>query len=297
MKYLTKEVKIGLTGIVALALLFVGINFLKGINLFQSSQCYYVTFKNAKGLAKSSPVYADGYSIGIVSNILYDYNAPGRVLVEIRVDDALRVPKGSSAELVSEMLGGCTMNLLLANNPRERCEPGDTLVGQDNSGLMDQAATLVPQVEQILGKVDTLLTTLNRLTADPNLPLILQNAQLISQNLTQSTEELNRLLDKDLPQLSQTFNTAGAQIVELTGHLNQLDLQGTLQRVDHTLDNVGLLTDKINRTDNSIGLLLNDTLLYSNLNTTVGSANLLLQDLKEHPKRYVHFSLFGKKDK
>lgn len=297
MKYLTKEVKIGLTGVIALAMLFVGINFLKGINLFQSSQSYYVSFKNAKGLAKSSPVYADGYNIGIVSNILYNYNEPGKVIVEIQVDNNLRIPKGSSAELISEMLGGCTMNLLLANNPRERYAPGDTIVGNETSGLMDQAATLVPQVEQVLSKVDTLLTSLNRLAADPNLAQILQNTQTLTQSLNQSTTELNRLLSTDVPQLARTFNQAGTNLAELTGNLKQLNFQATLDKVDTTLDNVGLMTAKLNSTDNSLGLLLNDTLLYSNLNSTVGSANNLLIDLKDHPKRYVHFSLFGKKDK
>lgn len=297
MKYLTKEVKIGLTGVIALAMLFVGINFLKGINLFQSSQSYYVSFKNAKGLAKSSPVYADGYNIGIVSNILYNYNEPGKVIVEIQVDNNLRIPKGSSAELISEMLGGCTMNLLLANNPRERYAPGDTIVGNETSGLMDQAATLVPQVEQVLSKVDTLLTSLNRLAADPNLAQILQNTQTLTQSLNQSTTELNRLLSTDVPQLARTFNLAGTNLAELTGNLKQLNFQATLDKVDTTLDNVELMTAKLNRTDNSLGLLLNDTLLYSNLNSTVGSANNLLIDLKDHPKRYVHFSLFGKKDK
>lgn len=297
MKYLTKEVKIGLAGVIALAMLFIGINFLKGINLFKSSQTYYVSFQNAKGLAKSSPVYADGYNIGIVSNILYNFNKPGQVLVEIQVDNALRVPKGSSAELISEMLGGCTMNLLLANNPRERLEPGDTIVGNESKGLMDQAATLVPQVEQVLGKVDTLLTTLNRLAADPNLAAIMQNTQAITQNLNQSTVQLNRLLSKDMPALTRTYTQAGENITELTGNLKQLNLQATLDKTNATLDNVGLITERLNRKDNTLGLLLNDTLLYSNLNSTVGSANHLLIDLKAHPKRYVHFSVFGKKDK
>ncbi len=297
MKYFTREVKIGLAGVIALAMLFIGINFLKGINLFQSSQSYYVSFQNAKGLAKSSPVYADGYNIGIVRNILYNYNKPGEVIVEIQVNNALRIPKGSSAELISEMLGGCTMNLLLANNPRERCEPGDTLIGKETTGLMDQAATLVPQVEQILGKVDTLLTALNQLAADRNLAQIMQNTEAVTRNLNQSTVQLNRLLSKDMPMLTRTFNQAGQNITELTGNLKQLNFQATLDKANTTLGHVEQMTAKLNRKDNSLGLLLNDTLLYSNLNNTIGSANLLLMDLKEHPKRYVHFSVFGKKDK
>lgn len=297
MKFLTKEVKIGITGVVALALLFIGINFLKGINLFQTNHKYYVVFENAKELAKSSPVYADGYNVGIVSGIHYNYQKPGHVVVEISVENALRIPKGSSAELVSAMLGGCTMNLLLNNNPRERVAPGDTIIGQPNNGLMDKAATLVPKVEQIMGKVDSLLTALNKLASDPNLPVIMANTQLLTQNLNRSTEQLNKLMNNELPGIAKNVNQTTANLAQLTQDLNKLDLQGTFDKVSHTMSNVEELTDKMKRTDNTLGLLLNDTLLYSNLNETVGSANLLLKDLKEKPARYVHFSIFGKKDK
>ena len=297
MKFLTREVKIGITGVVALALLFIGINFLKGINLFQTDHKYYVVFENAKELAKSSPVYADGYNVGIVSGIHYNYQKPGHVVVEISVENALRIPKGSSAELKSAMLGGCTMNLLLNNNPRERVAPGDTIIGQPNNGLMDKAATLVPKVEQIMEKVDSLLTALNKLASDPNLPIIMANTQLLTHNLNRSTEQLNKLMNNELPEIAKNVNQTTENLAQLTQDLNKLDLQGTFDKVSHTMGNVEELTDKMKRTDNTLGLLLNDTLLYSNLNETVGSANLLLKDLKKKPSRYVHFSIFGKKDK
>ena len=297
MKYFTREVKIGLAGILALSVLFLGINFLKGINLFKPSNFYYVEFSDIKGLAKSSPVYVDGYNIGVVSNILYNYSAPGHVLVEIKVDDELRIPKGSSAELISEMLGGCTMNLLMANNPRERYQPGDTIQGSAHMGLMDKAEVLVPQVEQMMGKIDTLLTTLNKLAADPNLPAIMQNTKEITENLNTSTSKLNLLLANDVPQLTHKLNKVGDNVILLTDNLNKLDLQSTLSKVDTTMFHVQTLATKLNSKNNNIGLLLNDTALYYNLNHTIGSANSLLLDLKNHPKRYVHFSIFGKKDK
>ena len=115
MKYFTKEVKIGLTGAVAIAALFIGLNFLKGINLFKSSNSYYIEFSDIKGLAKSGPVLANGYKIGTVRDILYNYQLPGHVLVEISVDESMRLPKGTKGTLVTEMLGGCNLNLLLGN--------------------------------------------------------------------------------------------------------------------------------------------------------------------------------------
>ncbi len=297
MKFLTREVKIGMAGIAALTLLFIGINFLKGINLFKASNYYYVAFKNVKELAQSSPVYADGYNIGIVRSIIYDYTQPGNVLVEIQVDNDLRIPKGSTAELSAQMLGGCTLNLLLANNPRERYEPGDTIRGNDSTGLMEKAGAMIPQIEEVIGKVDTLLTSLNRLAADPNLPIILNNAQQITENLNRTSVQLDRLMNKDVPQMTAKFNKIGDNVILLTENLNKLDLANTLNKVDQTLNDVKRTTAKLNSKDNSLGLLLNDDGLYTNLNLTLGSANNLLEDLKEHPKRYVHFSLFGRKDK
>ena len=194
-----KEVKIGLAGIVALVLLFLGINFLKGVNLFTTNNTYYIRFDNAKGLSKSSTVYADGYNVGIVSSIIYDYDNPGQVLVEISTDRSLRIPKGSTATLDEAMLGGCTLNMKLATNLTEAYHPGDTIQGSDASGLMSKAADIMPQLEQVVAKVDTLVSTLNRIVADPNLPLILNNAGQITENLNKSTIQLNNILGKDIP--------------------------------------------------------------------------------------------------
>lgn len=295
MKYFTKEVKIGLTGIVAIAALFIGLNFLKGINLFKSTNVYYIEFSDVKGLAKSSPVYANGYNIGIVHNILYNYQQPGHVLVEITVDENLRIPQGTSAKLVTEMLGGCNLHLLLADS-KEYYKPGETFKGDDSKGLMDQAADMVPQVEQVISKVDTLLTALNTLATDPNLPKIMDNANDITANLNESSRQLTMLLRNDIPQLTGKINRIGDNVITLTDNMNQLDLQGTINKVDTTLNYVQLMTEKLNRKDNTLGLLLNDSSLYNNLSNTAGSANNLLIDLKENPKRYVHFSLFGRKN-
>jgi phospholipid/cholesterol/gamma-HCH transport system substrate-binding protein len=106
MKYITKEVRIGIAGIVALCVLIYGINWLKGIHMFQPSSYFYAKFENVNGLTKSSPVFADGVRVGIVRDIYYDYAKPGNVIVEVELDTELRIPKGSTAELVSELMGG-----------------------------------------------------------------------------------------------------------------------------------------------------------------------------------------------
>lgn len=296
MKYFTKEVKIGLAGVVALIVLYLGISFLKGVS-FSPSNNYFITFRNAKGLAPSSPVYADGYQIGIVKNIKYDFNKPGQVIVEISVDDDVRVPIGSTAALSEGMLGGCTLNMTLGTNPKEVVAVGDTIIGSDGDGLLVKAAELMPQVSTVIEHVDSLITTLNQVVSDPNIPRVINNAELITANLNNGTNQLNTLLKKDLPNLITTFNQAGENVTALTGNLAQLDMQQTLNQVNKTIEDVQGLIKMMEDPNGNLGLLLKDTAVYQNLNNTINSANNLLLDLQAHPKRYVHFSLFGKKDK
>ena len=290
------EVKIGIVGVVAIVALFLGINFLKGVKLFSSSQKYYISFANTKGLTKSSAVYADGYKVGIVSNINYDFRHPGNVVVEISTDKGLRIPKGSSAQLDEAVLGGCTLNMLLATNLTEAYHPGDTIEGSDVSGLMAKVGGMVPQLEQVVAKVDTLVATLNTLLSNPNLPLIIQNAELITENLNKSTEQLNTLLRNDIPQMTGTFTKAGENVTVLTDKLNQLDLQATLENVNQTITSVHTMMEKMQSPKGTLGKLMNDPSIYDNLNHTVQSADSLVCDLKAHPKRYVHVSVFGKKE-
>lgn len=295
---ISREVKIGLTGIIALVVLYLIITFLQGANLFSTQDTYYINFRNAKALAKSSPVYADGYNVGIVSNIRYDYDRPGSgVIVEISVEHGMRVPAGTVAVLDEAMLGGCTLNLMMGNSPVERFSPGDTIPSQANNGLMARAAELMPKLEQTMAKVDTLLTTLNTVAGDSNIQAILVNARQLTASLGQSSRDLNHLLENEVPTMTRTFNRAGENVVALTDSLKQLNLSATMAKVDGVMDDVRQMTTQLNSKDNNIGLLLNDTTLYGNLNrTTQGAANLL-EDLKANPKRYVHFSVFGKKDK
>ena len=297
MKYFTKEVRIGIAAIMALCVLIYGINYLKGIHLFKPSSYFYVKFQNINGLTKSSPVYADGFRVGIVRELYYDYDRPGNVVAEIDVEPDLRIPKGSSAELAAEMLGGVRMNLLLANNPREKYQAGDTIPGGLNSGMMGEVGELVPQLKQMLPKLDSIMASLNTLLADPAIPATLHNIENLTANLSATSGQLQTLMAHDIPQLTDKLNTIGDNFVTISGNLKEIDYAAAMQKVDSTLANVKMITDKLGRKDNTVGLLLNDPTLYNNLNATTANAASLLEDLRLHPKRYVHFSLFGKKDK
>jgi len=297
MKGFNKEVKIGLAGIVALFLLIFGLNYLKGVSLFKPSNYFYVQFENINGLAKSSPVFADGFKVGIVSDLKYDYTRPGNVVAEIDVEPQLRIPKGTKAELSSDLLGAVKLTLLLANNPREKYNPGDTIQGEVNAGALGKAAAMIPSVEKLIPKLDSIMASLNAILADPAIPATLHNIESLTASLNNNSRQLERMMREDIPQLTGKLNDIGDNFSVISGNLKQIDYAATMSKVDETLANVQQITAKLEKKDNTVGLLLNDPTLYNNLNQTAANAASLLEDLQNHPKRYVHFSVFGKKDK
>lgn len=297
---LTKEIKIALVAIVGILIMYFGINFLKGMNLFSTNNTYFITFDDIQGLGASTPIYADGYKVGTVDGLEYDYKENGPIKVKVDIIKDLRIPQGSKAEIVKDLMGNLQVNLLLANNPRERVEPGGIILGAVNGGMMDKAASLVPVVEKMLPKLDSILTSVNALLADPALAASLHNVETITSNLTVSTRELNTLmagLNKQVPGMIGKANGVLDNTNRLTANLASLDVQGTLNKVNQTLESAHQFTEKLNSNQGSLGLLMNDTKLYDNLTSTMSHADSLVIDLKAHPKRYVHFSVFGRKDK
>ena len=308
MKIFTREVKIALTTIVAIVLVYLLINFMKGINVFKSSNTYYVRFDNIAGLAVSNAVYANGYPVGIVRGIQYDYGNHERVVVAIELDKEMHMPRGTKAELVTSLMGGVTMSLILGPNPTDNLTQGDTISGGLHEGAVEKVEALMPTIMDMLPKLDSIVTNVARLSADPALAQTLRNTAEITNNLRRTSAKLDAMVGRDLPQMMQNLNKTSRNVERLSNNLAAINLQETMNEVNASLAevkqfsaNINALTNdlnsKLNSRDNTFGLLLNDRKLYDNLNRTVSSADSLLINVKAHPKRYVHFSIFGKKDK
>lgn len=301
-----KEVKIGITAVVAIILFYIGINFLKGVNVFTTTNTYYVKFENAGGLTPSASVLANGYAVGIVREINYNYSDNQSVVVSIELDKAMHVPEGTTAELETSLMGSVTLHLLPGKNPVKYLERGDTISGRQHFGAMERAAEMLPQVEQMLPKVDSIMGNLNRLTGDSAMLALVKNLAVISENLAQTTSRVDHLMGKEIPVLLSNMNALTGNLNKVAGDIAKGNLDSTMTVLHATMQNAETLTSRLNAltstlnssvtsTDNSLGLLLNDRSIYDGLNHTIHSADSLLIDIKANPKRYIHFSVFGKK--
>lgn len=292
-KVFTKEAKIGLVSIISLILLYCGINYLKGINLFKPVNHYEVVFSNVKGVTISSPVYVEGFKVGLVREIRYDYESKDKILVDISLEDEMKINKGSYISIVNSFLGGAELHIHLNKFVSDYYKPGDSIEGRMTEDMMQSVQEdLLPSVEALLPKIDSILGGLEKIVNHPALTQSLEHVEKSTANLEVSTRQLNQLLANDVPVIVSNLKTITANFSDVSGELKTLDLQSTVQSINATLANLKVTTEKFNSKDNTLGLLLNDRALYDNLNATTDNASKLLLDLRENPKRYVHFSVF-----
>lgn len=303
----TKELKIALVAIIGIFLLFFGMNFLKGVRLFASDNTYYITFDNVKGLTGSSPVLDNGYKVGVVKSINYDYNNRGKIIVAVGIDKDVKIPVGTTAQISSDLLGNVQIDLLMGQGGDGIVSPEGTINGMINDGALGQVKEMIPQLQEMLPKVNSILENVNTLLADPAIHGTMHNVEQLTQKLNTTANELNAMIaqvDKQMPGLmgkagtvlDNANNTMG-KAATAVDNLANLNLEGSLAELEQTLNNLKTFTDKLNGNDGALSALLNDRTLYDNLNSTIAHADSLMVNLRENPKRYVHFSVFGKKNK
>lgn len=294
------EIKIALVAVAGIVALFIGMNFLKGTHLFTGSKTYYFAFDDISGLTKSSPIYASGYQVGLVKDIIFDYSHKNKTKVIAEMDKQMKIPTGTTAFISSDVLGNIKVTLNIAPNRGEFIQEGGLIPGDIDRGPMGEVTSMIPAVKQMLPKLDSILLSLNLLLADPAIASSVHNVQDMTANLTKTSHELNTIvakLNREIPGVVTKTNTILDHSETFTANLSQVDVATTMRKVDEAMADVKAVTAKINSNEGTLGLLMRDPTLYNLLNTTVRSADSLMVNIRQHPKRYVHFSIFGRKDK
>lgn len=275
---ISKELQIGIWVIATLAVTFFGVNYLKGINIFNPTNYYYLKFDHINGLVETNDVTVKGYKVGLVQRIIYDYENPDAdVVVVLQVDDDLKIPVGSKAALVSALIGSPSIELRIASGASGVYQRGDTIPSYVDDGVMNSLTEeVMPRIQTIIPQLDSLIVSLNAIAENKTIENSLENINAITKNLNKASVGINRIVDKDVPDLCANINGVMGNFNKVSANLSGVDFRGTVNNLNKTLLGVQGITDKLNNGTGSLGLLLTNKDLYNNLNTTIGSAPTLV---------------------
>ena len=304
LKY-AREIKVGILAVVCIFLLFFGFNYLKGVNIFSSIHSFHGVYTNIHGLELQAPVYIRGYKVGQVDNIDYDFTRDSSFTVDISIKRNINLPEGTRMALVSDgIMGGMAIELLLPTTEVASKEDiaylptGATIPTTVVPGLLDglQESVIQP-LSNTLASLDTILGQLETQLDNNHIESILANADLAVADLQTSSKQLKQVMSHQVPSVVTKLDTTMSDLQQVVTDVKAANIKATVARVDTALDNVNYLIADFRSPNGTVGMLLNDKGLYNHIDSAVVSVDSLLVDLKANPKRYVHFSLFGAREK
>lgn len=297
-KLFTKEFKIGLWVIIGLVILVFGIDFLKGINLFKPSNYYVARYDNVQGIEISAPVTIDGYKVGQVREVNFDYANPGKIEVVLALDKSLRIPEDSYAELTPTLMSGTKIEVHLGRSKTFLPVGGDIKSTEAKDFLASIQSDVVPSVNSILPLIDSLLNNLNKITGDPALSQSIGRLDGITANLLATSSSLNSTMGSSVPRImnnagriTTSLDTVVGNLGELSYQLKQLPLNSTMENVREVTANLEAFSNELRNPNSTLGLLMNDPELYNRVNRVAADVDSLIVDIKKNPKRYISIKL------
>jgi len=304
---LTREVKTGILALGGIILFIFGYNFLKNSSIFDNARTFHVKYNQVGGLSPSAPVTINGLQVGQVKSIDFE-DARGGLLVTFKVENDFEFAKSSVVEIYSSgFIGGNNLGIIPDVNGAVMASSGDTLIGRIKPGMMDGLMETLDPIQsglvQTLTKVDTLLNNINEVMNEDtkeNLRQSIANLNASMASFRNASNNIDKLLADNKNGLDSTFanlDRTSANFAQFSDSLAQVDITAMMANMEQMLAKFNAVADKIERGEGSVGKLLNDEELYNNLTGASAQLEALLEDMKRNPKRYVHFSVFGKKNK
>ncbi|MDN4752959.1 MlaD family protein [Porphyromonadaceae bacterium W3.11] len=289
-----KSIWIGITTVATLLMFYFGFNFLKGIKIFDKAEMYYVTFKDLQGIDLSSKVTLNGYKVGNVRTIDFDYTGMDGAVLTVALDKSLELPKGVKASITANPLGGAVIVLKLPKDVQEGIvNPHDTITGIPSEDLMGKLNNqLLPNLNKATLSLDTLIYNLNLFATDPAIKETVVAVKQSANAIQTSTQKIDKMIAQEIPTILDNIDASTKSIAEMTGKLNESDLELVVADLSTTVKDLKGFISKLNSDQGSIGQLINDPQLYNRLIKTTESADSLLLDIQSNPKKYVHFSIF-----
>lgn len=303
---MSKEIKTAIIVLIGIVCFVFGFNFLKSTPIFNNNNQYHAVFDHSAGLQTGTPVTVNGVIVGAVTKIKIDSKTT-KIVVTFTCKDDFSFSKNSKAEIYSSLLGNAGLQIVPAIDDATRAHSGDTLSSSIQKGLMDTVSSQLLPTSQNLNKtltsteilIGNLSNTLDE-KAQQDIKQSLSSLNTTLQNLNKASASLEKLITSNKNQIETILKNASAMsqnFTKLSDTLAQANIGSMVQNLQKTLSNVDSIISGIEKGEGTLGLLMNDTKLYDNLKTASSEMGLLMEDIRRNPKRYVHISLFGKKNK
>ena len=302
----TKEVGIGILVILGTLMSVFSYNYLKGINLFEKTRTFKIVYTKVDGLSPSNPVTLNGYKIGKVQKINFNPNDTKELIVDVVIENDVKFSKTSKAELYETgLIGGKAIAIIPDYDNNVIAKSGDYLIGVVKPGLTDLVNQIMPQIqlqlEAVMKKAEIVLSNVNSLFDEEtkeSLKLSIDEFGSLTNSLSETSANINDFIKDNSPNLTTTINNlneTSLKIKDISSSMSEVDLNLILTNLDSTISNLNKITHKLNQGEGTIGKLLYDDVLFKNLDDATKNLEELIEDIKLNPKRYVHFSIFGKK--
>ena len=302
----TKEVGIGILVILGTLMSVFSYNYLKGINLFEKTRTFKVVYTKVDGLSPSNPVTLNGYKIGKVQRINFNSNDTKELIVDIVIENEVKFSKTSKAELYETgLIGGKAIAIIPDYDNNAVAESGDYLIGSVKPGLTDLVNQIMPQIqlqlEAVMKKAGIVLSNINTLFDEEtkkSLKSSIDEFASLTNSLSETSRNINDFIKDNSPNLTTTIdnlNATSLKMKDMSNSMSEVDLNLILTNLDSTISNLNNITNKLNQGEGTLGKLIYDDGLFKNLDNATKNLEELIEDIKLNPKRYVHFSIFGKK--